>query len=259
MAKIDWLLSIPPRAVQLEANRLSYPRSAFAYFMEMRLGKTAALLNEFLLFKRNSGIKRLLVIAPNKYKYGWEIEARKFGVEETIYVFDSKTHKGGQIIADIVIANYEALRSEKHFKALLAFNADMVAFDESVMAKSRTTYAFGEGLKLSNQAKVVRILTGKPVVQGPHDLWSQLRLIRQLDGYNYFAFRNYFCKMGGFMQKQVVGYREETRGQLQALLNTCSFIAKRKDWGKELPTDYEIRSPEILPVQAQHYREMEKY
>lgn len=254
---IDWLLSGTPRPVQLEVIRRSYPRPAYAYFLEMRLGKTAALLNEFLLFKRDYGLQRLLVIAPNKYKRGWKSEAEKFGFKEKIFVFESSIGII-PINTNIVIVNYEALRSEKHLKELKLWYTDMIAFDESILAKNRNTHAFKRGLELSRNAKVVRILTGKPVVQGPHDLWSQLRLIKELNGFNYYAFRNWFCKMGGFMMKQVTGYREENRPQLQAILNSCSFIATRKEWGKELPTDYETRSSEILPIQAKHYKEMEQ-
>lgn len=254
--KLNWLLNLTPRAVQLEANRRSYPRPGYALFLEMRLGKTFALLNEYLLFKRDHNLERLLVISPNKYKYAWKEEIERCGMVESTHVYESSN--GDLPAVDIVIANYEALQHEKHYRTLRRFNADMVTFDESILVKNKATLAFKRGLMLADAAKIVRILTGKPIVQGPHDLWSQLRLIRQLDGFNYYAFRNWFCKMGGFMGKQIIGYREDTRPKLQEILSSCSFIASRREWGKELPTDYETRSPEILPIQAVHYKEMEK-
>ena len=64
-----WLLNCEPREVQLEALNRSYfcdggPKRGWGHFMEMRLGKTPAALNEYLLLRRDTDIRRMLVIAP---------------------------------------------------------------------------------------------------------------------------------------------------------------------------------------------------
>lgn len=286
MANKHWLLDCEPRVVQLEANARSYfgvsvwagrdnrrkepvrvgPARAtgYALFMEMRLGKTAALLNEFLLYKRDTGIRQLLVLAPNKYKYAWKQEAERFGVKEPVYVFESEMRAAANFYApkvSIMVVNYEALQYEDNMKILRRFVGPdtMVAADESVLIKNRNTHAFKNGLELARRAPVVRILTGKPVVQGPHDLWSQLRFIRQLDGFNFYAFRNTFCKMGGFMGKQIVGLREENADRLrQEILQPCAFVAQRSEWGTNFEPDYQTRDLVVLPEQKKHYREMEQ-
>lgn len=256
---MDWLLSGKPRAVQLEANKRSYPRPTYAYFMEMRLGKTAAVLNEYLLFQRDYNVRRLMVFAPSKYKWGWEAEIKKFGMIEKVLVFESGNQGRNQLRnydGDIVIVNYEALIYEDNVKLLARFRPDMVVADESVMIKNRNTTFFKNSRMIADQAKVVRILTGKPVVQGAHDLWSQLRFIRHLDSVNFYAFRNTYCKMGGFMGKQVVGMQNYER--LNEILSLCSFRAERKEWGGYFETDYETRALEILPEQKKHYDEMDE-
>ena len=287
---IDWLLDCEPRIVQLETLSRSYlsvarreyiddditnhrlllspwnnqnygPMIGFAYFLEMRLGKTNALLNEWLLFCRDHGLKKLLVIAPNKYKVAWQIEAARFGVINEIHVFDSIRRKDAtsfiQKKGEIIIVNYEALVSDANMVILDEFvdNKTMMAADESILIKNKESFFFRNGLLLAKKAAITRILTGKPVVQGPHDLWSQLRFIRCLDGWNFYQFRNTFCKIGGFKGKQVVGAKGVEK--LQAILATCSFIAHRVDWGTSFDTDYEIRTIEMLPAQKKAYNNME--
>jgi hypothetical protein len=48
----------------------------------------------------------------------------------------------------------------------------------------------------------VRLLSGKPITQGPHDLWSQLALLNA-EQYSYYGFQARFCEMGGWQGKQV--------------------------------------------------------
>lgn len=283
---VDWLLDCEPRLVQLEANARSYTgisyrrhkddkpnptriypgkMRGYALFMEMRLGKTYALLNEYMLFKRDRDIRKLLIFSPNKYKYAWREEAIRTGVDEEVHVYESTARhlaekfiqKGGQIL----VVNYEALQYDTNIKVLENFVRGqdyMVAADESVLIKNRNTLAFKAGLRFAQNASVIRILTGKPVVQGPHDLWSQLRFIQQLDGLNFFAFRNTFCKMGGFMGKQILGVREDNAARLQQILFDCAFVAQRAQWGTNFQPDFETRSVEIKPIQAKHYKEMEQ-
>lgn len=282
---IEWLLRGEPRPVQLEALARCYggmqhrehkdapicrrpmpyigPARGFCYFMEMRLGKTNALLNEYLLLRQRHGVKRLFILAPNRYKDAWKTEAEAFGVKEEIHVFDSKRRQNAEEFirheGSILVSNYEALVSDANMQLFHRFVNEytLVAADESVMIKNRRSFFFKRGLELAKKAQFVRILTGKPVVQGPHDLWSQLRFARQLDGWNYYAFRNTFCKMGGFKGKQVVG--EQNIERLRELLATCSFIARRRDWGTNFMPDYEARHVgPMLPAQKKAYNEMKE-
>lgn len=282
---IDWLLDCEPRPVQLEALARSYtgvsyrqhkddkpkfrsirsnkaPAPGFAFLMEMRTGKTNVLFNEFMLMKRDNGLRKMLVFAPNHYKDAWQSEAIRFGVDSEVHVFNSTQRKAAEKFikqrGEILITNYEALVSDKNIQLLDLFVDDktLIAADESIMIKNRTTNFFKRSYAFAQKAAITRILTGKPVVQGPHDLFSQLRFARQLNGWNFYAFRNKFCKMGGYMGKQVIG--EENVAELQGILSKCSFIARRAHWGTSFDPDYEIRSIKMLPIQEKHYNEMKE-
>lgn len=279
---VDWLLNCEPRIVQLEALARSYtgvmhrrskndrpkPKrigsraAGFCFFMEMRLGKTNVALNEWLLFRRDNGVRKLFILAPNRYKAAWRSEAAAFGVDSEVHVFESSKRQDAQIFiakkGEVLVANYEALVSDANLRLFSSFidERTMVIADESVLIKNKNTQFFKNALMLTKDVSITRILTGKPIVQGPHDLWSQMRFARQLDGWNYYAFRNTFCKMGGFMGKQIVG--EQNTERLRELLHPCSFVAYRTEWGTSFKPDYEIRKIEMLPEQKKVYHEMEQ-
>jgi hypothetical protein len=231
--------------------------------MEMRVGKTPTALAEFMLFKRDYGVNKGLMLSPNKYKHTWGLEAAKFGVDVPIWVFESKDRKGFAQWMKLnkegfVIVNYEALIQDANFSLLMEWVDDKtyMGADESVIMKNNDSIFFNRGLQLSKPVAVTRPMTGLPTPQGPYDLWSQLRFARKLDGRLYHPFKYYFTKMGGFRNKQVKGMRNEE--ELHELLLDCCFKARRADWGTKIESDYEIVKLEMSPPQKKAYAEMEK-
>ena len=99
------------------------------------------------------------------------------------------------------------------------------------------------------------VLSGKPVTQGPHDLWAQLRAIGAIYD-RYFSFKTTFCRMGGFKNKKVIGTQNE---QLLAdKMNGHVFRASKKDW-TDLPEKmYTSRQYQLTPNLASAYRSMEE-
>jgi SNF2 family DNA or RNA helicase len=74
---------------------------------------------------------------------------------------------------------------------------------------------------------------------------------------NYYQFRNRYCILGGHMGKKVVAPRNVE--ELNANLQTCGFIARKKDYA-DLPGKIymPLRKVEMAKEQAAAYREMEK-
>lgn len=287
---VRWYLDCEPRPVQLEAIARSYtgfayregkddpihryelphagkPVTGFAYFMEMRLGKTPTFLNEFIAFYKDYGIHKALVFSPSKYKHAWGIEATKFGLpmfDMPVHVYQSSKYgrmdvkkfiRGGR---GLLIVNYEALIYDNNRELLAEWVDDktFVGADESVLIKNRESIFFTESHHLSKDAAATRVLTGKPVVQGPQDLYSQLRFARQFNGVNYHHFRNTYCVMGGYKGKKVVGVQNEER--LQERLKRIAFTAHRRDWGTWFEPDQQEITVPIDDTQKKYYKEMEE-
>jgi hypothetical protein len=292
----DWILKGEPRAVQQEALRRSWggfwlregqhdtnergyrlrdgsgfgrtgPARGWAHFMEQRLGKTPVFLNECGLLRRDYDGRFAVVLAPNQFKPEWADEADRFGLDAPTHVFNSNDRKAAQRWVDrnrkfggLLSVNYEACLSKETLAFLedLAGPQSILGLDECVSVKNPNGVLSDNVLQLAKLFGWTRDMTGKPVVQGPHDLWMQLRMIGELNGVNYFNYRNRYCKMGGFQGKIVKGIKEEKAGELHEILTACSFMARRVDWLTTPGREYAVQKIEMIREQKVHYERMEK-
>jgi len=283
---VDWLLIGEPRPAQLEALARSYtgyayrdardalpvprrlphagqPAAGWGHMMEMRVGKTPTLLNEFMLFKRDFGLNKAFVLSPNKYKNTWGLEAARFGIDVPIFVFESTRKRDFAIFMNstnegMVFVNYEALIQKDNVELFSQWIDDRtyMGADESVLIKNKESLFFINGFELSKQAAVTRPMTGKPTPQGVADLYSQLRFARKLDGVDFYQFRNTYAIMGGFKGRQITGIKNEER--LHKLIFNSTFFARRADWGTSIESDYEQIELEMTQKQIKAYKEMEE-
>ena len=254
--------------VQLEAITRADGRRGYAYFMEMGLGKTLTVLTEFKVMQRCGAVDKLVVICPNSFKSGWADEIKKHGLGFSYHIYESSYSVFNMIDINVMIMNYEAVRTDKGREVLEYFmrSDTYLALDESIKLKNRTakqTQAIvGTDHKrypkrgIASYAKVVRLLSGKPMSQGPHDLWAQLKAIGATQGISYFGWQARFCQLGGWENRQVVGTLNEDL--LQKIIEPVAFQAKKQDWLKGLPTKaYTTRRYQLGPVLQKHYNEME--
>ena len=235
---------------------------AWAHYMEMRLGKTPTALNEFSLLRKYQGVSKVVILSPNSYKRDWYNEIPKFGVAIPRLAYDTSDRKGNEkFLAEnrdeyIIIVNYEGLiyeHTQKFLKNALGKHS-MLIIDESIKIKNPQALSTSAAVDASLRADWIRLLSGLPMTQGPHDLFSQMRVMRAVPGSNFYSFRNTFCKMGGFKNKKVKGTLNEKA--LQNLMRNNSFVAKRKEWTKTTEPEYYVVSIELSEEQRKHYNEM---
>lgn len=284
--QVEWLIGGEPREVQLEALRRSYygyslrdsregeenlqqlrrgfvPAKGHGHLMEMRLGKTPTILNEFALFERDFSFRRLIVLSPNSYKEDWALEAEKYGLPVPMLAYEqSKLPKMVNFVQKAkgrfaLAVNYEALGYDQTLDFLepLIDDRTMIAADESIKLKNPQGLFYKGAMQISKRAGAKRIASGLPMTQGPQDFYAQGRFIEMYNGLNYFAYRNRYCKMGGFKAKKIVGIKNEE--QLQGEMNANAFIAKRRDWGKQTDASYYMLKMQQAPAQLKHYKEID--
>lgn len=263
MGSTNWFLRCEPRAVQQRAMELAWPdgqpRRGWAHFMEMRLGKTYVALNEYCNLRKRGLVDNMVVLAPNRYKVGWYNEiAKVIGMDRLAHgvaIYES-SYGDRMPVVGIVIIHYEALNTDKGRAYLnrTITNRTFFVADESVLLKNPKSGFFKHAYALTRNCPYVRLLTGLPAPQAAYDFWAQLRMI-DATYYNFFAFKNKFTVMGGWMGRQPTGYKNEDK--LHALLDECSFRAKRRDWVETFDTDYNIGNLKMTPIQTKHYRDME--
>lgn len=264
MTTPEWPLKRPPFRAQSEAIEKGWAKPGFNFYMEQGLGKSATTLANYMLLKKAGKAKRLIIVCPNSFKGGWLDEIEKAGVSVPTYVWSAGQHDAflkfmKETKEWIFIINWEAISAffERHGHLLVKDGYQtMLALDESIKMKNPRTQWTKAALWASERVGFVRNLSGKPITQGTHDLWAQLKAIGFIKKMNYYAFRNRFCVMGGYLGKQVVGAQNEQ--ELNRVLNETSMLARKKDF-TDLPPKLD---PVNIPVtmtdaQVKLYAQME--
>ncbi len=253
-----WLLEGTPYDVQTEALRQSedFPLG-FAYFMEMGLGKTAVLLADFQRLRKADLVDVLVLLCPNSLKGNWEREVALWTNNLMISSVWPKTD-----VAHVYIMNYEALGSGRARGKDLIWNLInqgkrvMLGLDESTQIKGHRSNRTKVLLGLARSVDFTRILSGAPMVQGPQDIWPQMKFVGELKGVNFFQFRNRYCQMGGYMGKKITGPRADRIPELNHIIDGVAFRAKKEDW-LDLPSKmYYTRELKLNSNQKKHYHEM---
>ena len=253
--------------VQDAALAFAQGKRGVGYFMEMGLGKTLTVLEEFRRESTARNVTRLVVVAPNSFKPGWIEEIDKHGFEfvSHVYVSGSKRNDAWLSIVKynappILVINYEAVRMPDVLLKVMAWmriKPTYLALDESIQIKTHDAQQTKAALKLADEARIIRCLSGLPQTQGPHDLYPQLRSLGLFQGVKFWSFRNTFCQMGGWENKQVIGVKDAEA--LARIMAPVIFQARKAEWLPALPRkDFTIRSYEMSGEQAAQYKQMEE-
>lgn len=256
-----WLLNKPPYPAQAEAvKRVEHQPYGYAYFMEMGLGKTAVQINEFVRLKMENKVDKMVVFAPFTISENW--------AEEVSMWTDGKLRaqvwpwKEWDETADVYILYYEALAvggcaGVDFLDEIVKKYRVLVSLDESTQIKKHNAKRTIALLQRRKEFAFTRVLSGAPMVQGPQDVWAQLKFIGALDGTNFFQFRHRYCQMGGYRGRQIVGVRRDMVGELNSIVDASAFRAKKEDWLDGLPPKvYHIRKVQHTARQASMYKEM---
>jgi SNF2 family DNA or RNA helicase len=127
---------------------------------------------------------------------------------------------------------------------LLAKNDDGMSVAKKFLGSSlRTMMVIDESTIIANHKSTIselcnvlkpytvyrRILTGDPIPNEPINIYNQMDWLDSttVKNRNFYAFRNRYCIMGGFKNKQIVGYKNEK--ELSNILTTYGHRARTVD------------------------------
>lgn len=109
----------------------------------------------------------------------------------------------------VCVINYESVWRDDIFDKLIEYDPDMIIADESQRIKTHDAQQSKAMHKLGDRARYKLILSGTPVQNNAIDIYSQYRFLDPtVFGTNYYAFRSRYAIMGGFNQRQIIGYRD---------------------------------------------------
>lgn len=234
---------------QVEAIDLLAKRDGKAgLFADMGTGKTRVALA--YLFER---AERILVVCPLSVIGVWRMEIERLPIRS--YSVISLTDGGIEQRSDtvrrqaahahqIVLVNYESYWREPLRSALLAWKPDAVILDEAHRTKRRQARQskFAHYLADHSFVRYRLALTGTPITQGVEDLYSIYRFIdTHVFGKRWADFELSYLIRGGYLGKQIVGYRNQEI--IQRLVAETSYRITR-DEAFKLPT----RTDVVVPV-----------
>lgn len=281
---------LPPFDHQLESVTLGWHKEAYGYLLEMGLGKTRVLLDDFCLNYTLGHLDALLVIAPKSVYSNWTRVSEEVPGEIQKWVWKSVTEgmivhqyragkekqdaQGRLAVLDIIapgprilVVNAEAISSTKDAVAFcekfLRSHKTMMVIDESTIIKDRSSKRTKRLTKMGLLASKRRIMTGSPSTGSPTDVWGQFEFLeRGCLGHNTFtSFQSRYCllkdmRIGPRIIKKEYGTQnlEELRDVLK--LNS---IRRRKSECLNLPPKlYEREEVELTDEQKAAYKEMKR-
>lgn len=194
---------------------------AAAWFAKMGTGKTFAAVH-LACARFNAGlIDSVVIICPSTLRATWRKELAKYSTVDC----DFRIH-------DTKASWYKAFCSERNPKVLqiLAVSVEglgvsaglydsvcgffigrqvMVINDESSRIKNPSALRTKRAIELSSHAKSRIILNGTPIAIGMEDLWSQYEFLDPniIGSGDYWSFKTRYVTMGGYENKQIVGYQ----------------------------------------------------
>jgi SNF2 family DNA or RNA helicase len=277
---------LPLREKQREGlGHLMDHATAFALFMEMRTGKTATILAEFMTRVAAGELDLLLVTAPAGAYRTWAEEVEKHVAEEwaariRVHIWSAGATKAQEEMLKefmghpgprILMVNVEALSRVKRARELcvkfMSMGRTMFVVDESTCIKSlaakRTKFTV---YQLRDHAASRRILSGLPSPQSPLDLYSQFEFLDPaiLSYMTWHGFKMRYAKIArkpfgpkGMMIDVIVGYKNLE--DLYSRIAPYIFRVRLEDCYDLPPKIYMKREIRMTEDQSRIYAEIKKY
>lgn len=231
---------------------------AFLLADEMGVGKTKQVIDAAQVLYAHDAIDRVIVIAPASVRAVWydpelgELAKHLWtSTDARVMEYHARSRQWtlGRRTADDplnlnwLITNYDYIRSLERLDYLLKHWAGprtLLVLDESSAVKNASAKQTKACLKLRRACGHVWLLNGTPIANHPGDLFSQANIMDPaiLACRTYFHFRCRYAVMGGWKQKQIIGWRD-----LEDLQRRMAPFTMRR-----LKTDCLDLPPKLPPV-----------
>ena len=256
----DYTFKTKPFSHQVQCFNFFKELNIGGLFLEVGLGKTKIIIDLLSYLKLMGKITNsILYVCPNSVLENvvHELELHS-PIEWTNCILNGSKEKKRKLLLekhDVYIINYEAVRTIE--QELMKKGFDVIICDESTRIKnpqalcSKALHRLGQGVKYRY------IMTGTPLVESAIDLFSQFKFLESsIFGPSYYAFKNRYAIMGGYMNHQIVGYRH-----LDTLHKKIFSVSLRftKDQCLDLPEKiYEVKQFDLNQQEQDLYKQIKK-
>ena len=260
-----------PRKYQRTGLDRAWTKEAFAFYMDMGTGKTKTSLDLMSAYYLDGKVERVLVVTKFSTRRNWEAEIGiHCPVQSDVCVLDTskpKAFEAWNAVVDkglkFLIVGTESLAAGHAVKYASTFVNSALAVamivDEAHMIKTHSAVRSKNCVDLGKSARYKVIMTGTPIANGPMDVFMQFEFLDpNIIGIgDFYSFRNRYAIMGGFEDRQVVGY--QNMEELIELISPFVYQVRKSDVLTELPPKiYETRQVTLNDEQKRLYKEISK-
>lgn len=250
---------------QEEALKRLKKRKSYALFMEQGTGKTFTTIKHIQRLVKKGKASRILIFCPTAVMDNWEQELNKFAPGQFMILnfegkkdqrkeeFDSFNKRGTR--PKVLIVNYE--KADRELKTLSKFKADVLVCDESHKIKNVQSKVSKRIFTLSKNIPRKYLLTGTPISKGYEDIFSQFKIMKpEILGTSWKEFEEEYLVKGGYMNKQIKGYKHKKR--LQKIIDKNSFKVKKEECLKLPPMTEQDVKCELHNKAKKAYNQLDK-
>jgi len=276
---LDYPISnVPPWKHQIEAWNLSQDKPAFYFAMGMGAGKSKIAVDTCNALK----VKSVIIICPKKVIPVWKNQFDLYSPVEykILSLTKGSTVKKAKLVEEhirkwtqlekpfVIVTNYESfwrsplgatMKNQRYVSVgiLAEHNWDILIADEGHHLKGPGGRASWGMKRLAKKAKYRRFLSGTPMPHSPLDIYAQYRsLAPEIFGTSYTVFKNRYAVIGGFENRQVIGF--QNLEELQQKFYSIAYHVKTVDV-LDLPETQDITIEcELDPKIMKIYKELEK-
>jgi SNF2 family DNA or RNA helicase len=245
-----------------------------AVFMDTGTGKTKIGVDLASAWRVTSRLRRVIVFSPLSIRNVWRrhVEQQAVG-SHRVFAFGGDTTKYRKWLAEcddfdgvswlLVGVETPSGASQKTITAIHAFFAETFAeecacfVDESTKIKSHKAKRTEAVIEIGALASRRLIFTGTPTSTGLIDLWAQYEFLSPdiIGSGGFYPFKLRYAVMGGYENKQIVGYRRIS--EFTQLVSPFTVQARKREVLTQLPPKtYEVREIELNPRQRAVYRDI---
>lgn len=276
-----------PYQHQLEGLMYGLENESFLLGDAQGLGKTKQIIDIALCRKVTEGMKHCLIICGiNGTKYNWADEIKIHSSEDSwvlgtrytkrapVKMIEGGTKEKLEDLQNIPsqffwITNIETLRggaykegkaknskyrfpiAERIQELIDDGTIGMIAFDEAHKAKNPDSQQ-GRAL-LSIKAKHPIPMSGTFVLNNPLDLYLPLYWAG-FEDHSFYQYKNHYCVMGGFNNKEVVGYKN--LDELRTIMSKAMLRRTKGDVLDLPPKIHSIEYVDLTSEQKKLYKEV---
>jgi hypothetical protein len=259
-----------PRLAQRRAFESVYGLPSAALFMDMRTGKTKAVIDMACAMRMEDLTRGMLLVCPINCRRNWLSEFQEDGTipyDAHLLRADDKGKSFERWLTTphdfkVLLVGFESLSAGSAFdyckRFLTATASPLVVLDESQNIKTHNAIRTKKCWDLGRMAAYRIAMTGTPQAKNPMDLYAQYEFLDPdiIGCGDFYAFRNRYAVMGGYEGKEIIGY--DNLDELFDLVAPFTYQVRQADAIDVPEKTREIRAVPMGTEQARVYKQLVK-